>query len=473
MTIRRRYQRGAPTTSQQGSQRAKMPPWTCLERLGRPPPSPRWTARTPSTSVGGAVRDLLLGRDPRELDFVVEGDAIARGARAAERSSSVRTSASAPRRSAADGATFDLARARRGALPAAGGAAGGRARRVAARGPRSARLHGQRDRAAPGRRRADLASRGARDDLEARRLRVLHDGSFADDPTRLLRLARYARGSGSQPEERTDAAGGGGDRRRRAADGDGLAARRRAAAAAARAAARGAAGARAPRARAGAARGRVRSPTSGRWRRRTTLLARAAWPRWRRRWAAKTCARDARPARVPGRTTATSWPAPRRSSRRPPGPTSSCGRAAPRAARGGGGRGRPRRRRGGAALARGGPPRAAWRSTATTSSRRGAGPAVGEALDRAMRAMLEGRARDPRSAARRRPGRLAICRVEIEAPFRWEGEHLAADLPQARALFTTRRGGVSTGPFASLNLGRLTADDGGERRREPRTRRRA
>jgi polyphenol oxidase len=48
---------------------------------------------------------------------------------------------------------------------------------------------------------------------------------------------------------------------------------------------------------------------------------------------------------------------------------------------------------------------------------------------------------------------------ELRAPFRWEGEHIAAALPGARALFTTRRGGVSSGPFASLNLGRLTADD--------------
>ncbi len=37
---------------------------------------------------------------------------------------------------------------------------------------------------------------------------------------------------------------------------------------------------------------------------------------------------------------------------------------------------------------------------------------------------------------------------------------MAAATGGARALFTTRRGGVSTGPFASLNLGRLTADDG-------------
>jgi polyphenol oxidase len=49
---------------------------------------------------------------------------------------------------------------------------------------------------------------------------------------------------------------------------------------------------------------------------------------------------------------------------------------------------------------------------------------------------------------------------ELRAPFRWDGDHVAADLPGARALFTTRRGGVSTGSFASLNLGRLTADDG-------------
>jgi YfiH family protein len=43
--------------------------------------------------------------------------------------------------------------------------------------------------------------------------------------------------------------------------------------------------------------------------------------------------------------------------------------------------------------------------------------------------------------------------------FSWDGDHLAAALPHgARALFTTRRGGVSTGPFASLNLGRTRAD---------------
>jgi YfiH family protein len=48
----------------------------------------------------------------------------------------------------------------------------------------------------------------------------------------------------------------------------------------------------------------------------------------------------------------------------------------------------------------------------------------------------------------------------LPAPFRWEGEHIAAELPGARVLFSTRRGGVSTGAYASLNIGRRTADDG-------------
>jgi len=50
-------------------------------------------------------------------------------------------------------------------------------------------------------------------------------------------------------------------------------------------------------------------------------------------------------------------------------------------------------------------------------------------------------------------------KVEVPRPFRWQGQHLAIDLPGARAIFTTRRGGCSSGPFATLNLGRLTGDD--------------
>jgi YfiH family protein len=49
--------------------------------------------------------------------------------------------------------------------------------------------------------------------------------------------------------------------------------------------------------------------------------------------------------------------------------------------------------------------------------------------------------------------------MKLPAPFEPWGEHIAIELPGARAVFTTRHGGVSSGPFATLNLGRLTADD--------------
>jgi len=52
-----------------------------------------------------------------------------------------------------------------------------------------------------------------------------------------------------------------------------------------------------------------------------------------------------------------------------------------------------------------------------------------------------------------------VSGAPLPSPFRWEGGHVAADLDGGRVLFSTRRGGVSEGPFASLNLGRLTADD--------------
>jgi len=48
--------------------------------------------------------------------------------------------------------------------------------------------------------------------------------------------------------------------------------------------------------------------------------------------------------------------------------------------------------------------------------------------------------------------------VKLPAPFRIEDDQIVADLPHARALFSTARGGVSQGPFDSLNLGLLTDD---------------
>ena len=49
--------------------------------------------------------------------------------------------------------------------------------------------------------------------------------------------------------------------------------------------------------------------------------------------------------------------------------------------------------------------------------------------------------------------------MQLPDPFFALHEHLAIDLPGARAVFTTRRGGHSHGPYASLNLGLRTDDD--------------
>lgn len=49
--------------------------------------------------------------------------------------------------------------------------------------------------------------------------------------------------------------------------------------------------------------------------------------------------------------------------------------------------------------------------------------------------------------------------MDLPAPFELVGDHIGIALPGGRALFTTRRGGVSRGPYASLNLGRWTEDD--------------
>lgn len=48
--------------------------------------------------------------------------------------------------------------------------------------------------------------------------------------------------------------------------------------------------------------------------------------------------------------------------------------------------------------------------------------------------------------------------MRLPAPFKPWAEHIAAEIAGAHVLFTTRNGGVSSGPFATLNLGRLTED---------------
>jgi tRNA nucleotidyltransferase (CCA-adding enzyme) len=156
--------------------------------------------------VGGAVRDVLLDRTPHELDLVVEGDAVAVARRAAARVGGELTVherfGTATVR--ADSYEFDLAGARRetyarpGALPdvqLGATIAEDLERRDFSVNAIAVAL-------ADGRL---IEWAGARDDLAAGVLRVLHDRSFADDPTRMLRLARYAHRLGFAPEPDTAA----------------------------------------------------------------------------------------------------------------------------------------------------------------------------------------------------------------------------------------------------------------------------
>ncbi len=141
--------------------------------------------------VGGAVRDLLLGGLPRELDVVVDGDPadlierLGGGPAPAEVVRHARFgTASVP----LDGGRIDIARSRReryirpGALPEVEPAPLDEdlLRRDFTINAIAVSLPGGVVSAAP----------GALDDLAAGQLRVLHDESFRDDPTRLLRLAR-------------------------------------------------------------------------------------------------------------------------------------------------------------------------------------------------------------------------------------------------------------------------------------------
>jgi len=156
--------------------------------------------------VGGAVRDALLGAVPRELDLVVEGDAVAVAQHAAERLGGElvvhdRFGTATVR---APSATFDVVSARTetyahpGALPDV--EPGATIEQDLAR--RDFTVNAIALRLADG---AITEWPGAREDLAAGVLRVLHDRSFADDPTRLLRMARYGARLGFEPDPETDA----------------------------------------------------------------------------------------------------------------------------------------------------------------------------------------------------------------------------------------------------------------------------
>lgn len=166
--------------------------------------------------VGGAVRDLLLGRTPRELDIVVGGGAI-------ELASALASRLGVPAGASPDahseptfherfgtalvswvGGRVDIATRRAESYPAPGALPEVRegsleqdlerrdftvnAIALALGGPQRGQLQ---------------AAAHALEDLEAKRLRVLHESSFLDDPTRLLRLARYQARLGFEIEPHT------------------------------------------------------------------------------------------------------------------------------------------------------------------------------------------------------------------------------------------------------------------------------
>ncbi len=151
--------------------------------------------------VGGAVRDLLLGRGRADIDLVVEGDAAALAKRlgatvaAHERFGTAKVEL--------NGHEVDIASARSesyphpGALPVVepnAALADDLRRRDFTINAMAIPLQGEPHLIDP---------HGGQADLATRRLRVLHDGSFVDDPTRAIRAARYAARFGFELEEHT------------------------------------------------------------------------------------------------------------------------------------------------------------------------------------------------------------------------------------------------------------------------------
>jgi len=142
--------------------------------------------------VGGAVRDVLLGREPRELDVVVEGDPAPAVAALGGTSVAHDRFGTAIVTPPGGGRAVDVVRARAesyaapGALPdvCPGTLDEDLARRDVTVNAIAVRVGG----GPPELRTVPRAA----DDLAVGMLRVLHDDSFRDDPTRIWRVARYA-----------------------------------------------------------------------------------------------------------------------------------------------------------------------------------------------------------------------------------------------------------------------------------------
>jgi tRNA nucleotidyltransferase (CCA-adding enzyme) len=169
----------------------------------------REAATEPVFLVGGAVRDLLLGRGRADIDLVVEGDAAALALRLGADVVSHERFATA--KVNLDGHGVDIATARTesyphpGALPEVEPAAqieADLARRDFTINAMAIPLRGEPDLIDP---------HGGKADLAAGLLRVLHPRSFVDDPTRALRAARYAARFGFELEPETETLLGGAD----------------------------------------------------------------------------------------------------------------------------------------------------------------------------------------------------------------------------------------------------------------------
>ncbi|MHB8235509.1 MAG: tRNA nucleotidyltransferase/poly(A) polymerase family protein [Solirubrobacteraceae bacterium] len=170
--------------------------------------------------VGGAVRDLLLGRRPRELDVIVEAGAPAFARELADfldgrlSALGVRSEVETHERFGTAAVRFGGGRVDVAARRAESYAAPGALPDVRTGTPQEDLL--RRDFtvnaiavALGGDRRGELREAPhALEDLRAARLRVLHDGSFRDDPTRMLRMARYEARLGFAPDEHTAALAG-------------------------------------------------------------------------------------------------------------------------------------------------------------------------------------------------------------------------------------------------------------------------
>ena len=157
--------------------------------------------------VGGSVRDMLLGRPVEDLDLVVVGDAETMASIVAKRLSGqvVSRSQFSTAKVKVDGVSLDLVTARSerysrpGALPqiAHGTIEEDLARRDFSINAMAVPLH--LDAKGP-----PIDPFNGVGDLERGMVRTLHDGSFADDATRILRAVRYEQRLGFRLEDNTE-----------------------------------------------------------------------------------------------------------------------------------------------------------------------------------------------------------------------------------------------------------------------------